>query len=96
MGVGVCSAFIGVCMMLMIVSLLTHLGAISFMRVLAGVQWGLGGFMMCILCPALWKRGRRVLNDRVSLDRRGMDFNLETKKNLQELFMAWGQVTRVQ
>lgn len=96
MGVGVCSAFIGVCMMLMIVSLLTPLSAISFMRVLAAVQWGLGGFLMCILCPALWKWGRGMLEKRVILDERGVDFNLGTRKSPQELLMAWGQVTRVQ
>ena len=40
MGIGVCSVFIGICMVLMVFSVLTPLSAISFMRVLAAAQWG--------------------------------------------------------
>ena len=53
MFIGVCSVFIGICMMLMVVSLLTPWSALSFMRVLAAVQWGLGGVAMCMMCRAL-------------------------------------------
>jgi hypothetical protein len=95
MGMGVCSAFIGVCMMLMIFSLLTPISAISFMRVLAAAQWALGGLLMCLMCPALWKWGLQMMRKKVKLDERGVDFSLGTKKEPIELFMEWAQVASV-
>ena len=47
MGMGIISVLMGICMMLMVFSLLFPLNAITFMRVLAAVQWGLGGFLQC-------------------------------------------------
>jgi len=96
MGMGICSMFIGLCMMLMIFSVLSPISAISFMRVLAAAQWGLGGFMMCVMCPALWKWGTRMLSFNVKLDGRGVDFNLGTKKKPGELFIPWEHVASVQ
>ena len=96
MGTGVVSVFMGVCMMLMVYTLVIPLNAISFMRVLAAAQWGLGGLMMCMMCPWLWKWGTRMLNFNVKLDARGVDFNLGTKKKPGELFMAWEQVAAVE
>jgi hypothetical protein len=60
MGMGIISVFMGICMMLMEVSLLFPLSAITFMRVFAAIQWGLGGFLMCMMCPWLWKWGTGV------------------------------------
>lgn len=96
MGMGVISVFLGICMMLMVVSLLFPLSAITFMRVLAAVQWGLGGFLMCMMCPWLWRWGTRMLGFSVKLDARGVDFNLGTKKQPRELFMAWESVAAVE
>jgi hypothetical protein len=96
MSMGIISVFMGVCMMLMVVSMLFPVSAITFMRVLAAAQWGLGGLMMCMMCPWLWKWGARMLNFNVKLDARGVDFNLGTKKQPGELFMAWEQVVAVQ
>lgn len=95
MGLGVCSMFIGICMMLMVISLMLPVSAISFMRVLAAVQWVLGGFMMCYLCPALFKWSRGMLHKRVKLDERGADFELGTKKKPVELFMPWEEVASI-
>jgi hypothetical protein len=92
---GVCAAFIGICMMLMVISVLSPLSAISFMRVLAAAQWGLGGFMMCYLCKSLWQIGRRMAHKKVKLDERGADFTLGTKKQPIELFMEWSDVASV-
>jgi len=95
MGVGICSLFIGLCMVLMVFSVLTPLDAISFMRVLAALQWGLGGLMMGYMCPALWAWGQTLASHTVKLDERGVDFNLGTKKKPLELFMAWDNVALV-
>jgi hypothetical protein len=95
MGLGVCSLIIGICMMLMVFSLIFPVSAISFMRVLAAAQWGLGGFMMCYLCPALFKWSRGMLHKSVKLDERGVDFVLGTKKKPVELFMPWDEITTI-
>jgi hypothetical protein len=96
MGMGVCALFIGLCMMLMVVSFFIPLSALSFVRMLAAAQWGLGGLIMCLMCPWLWKWGWRMMSFNVKLDERGADFNLGTKKKPQELFMSWDQVASIQ
>jgi len=96
MGMGIISVFLGICMMLMVVSLLFPLSAITFMRVLAAAQWGLGGFLMCMMLPYAWKWGRRMLSAHVKLDARGVDLNLGTKKKPVEMFVEWDQVASVE
>jgi len=93
--VGICSAFIGVCMMFMIVTLLTPWSALSFMRVLGAVQWALGGLMMCMMCPALWKWGQAMLHKTVKLDEQGADFSLGTSKDPRHVFLPWEQIESV-
>jgi hypothetical protein len=96
MGVAVFSLFIGVCMVLMVFSVLFPLSAITFMSVLAAAQWGLGGLMMGYMCPWLWKWSQGMLHKKVKLDERGVDFQLGTKKKPQELNMPWDTVASVQ
>jgi hypothetical protein len=95
MGLGVCSMIIGICMMLMVISLIFPLSAISFMRVMAAAQWGLGGLMMCYMCPSLFKWSGAMLHKRVKLDERGADFVLGTKKKPIEIFMPWEEITSI-
>lgn len=95
MGLGICSLFLGICMMLMVVSLLFPVSALSFMRIFAAVQWGLGGLAMSAMCPPLWKWGLRMMHSSVKLDELGVEFNLGTKRQPQDLFMAWEQVASV-
>jgi len=96
MGLGIACLFIGLCMMLMVGSLLFPVSALTFMRLLAAAQWGLVGMVMCMMCPRLWKWGIGMLKFSVKLDARGVDFNLGTMKQPEELFMAWEQVAAVQ
>jgi hypothetical protein len=96
MGMGIISVVLGVCMMLMVFSLLFPLSAITFMRVLAAAQWGLGGFLMCMMLPWLWKWGTRMLSVNVKLDARGADLHLGTKKKPVEIFVAWDQVASIE
>jgi hypothetical protein len=95
MGLGVCSLFIGICMMLMVISVLTPWSNIGFMRVMAGAQWGLGGFLFAYMCPSLWKWGLAMAHKRVTMDERGVDLRLGTKKKPVELFMAWDTISAV-
>ena len=96
MGMGVSCLSMGICMMLIVVSLVFPLSAFTFMRGLAAVQWGLGGLAVCFMCPALWKWGLRMLDYKVTLDERGVGFNLGTKKLPQDVFMAWEQVASIE
>jgi hypothetical protein len=96
MGCGIVAVPLGICMVLEGGSLLFPLNAISFIAVVAAVQWILGGFLMCMMCPWLWKWSTRMLAFNVKLDARGVDFNLGTTKKPGELFMAWDQVASVQ
>jgi hypothetical protein len=96
MGMGVLSVGLGICMMLMVYSLLFPLRAITFMRVLAAAQWGLGGFLMCMMLPWAWKWGTRMLSMHVKLDGRGVDLNLGTKKKPVEMFVEWDQLASVE
>ena len=96
MFIGVCSVFIGLCMMLMVVSLLTPWSALSFMRVLAAVQWGLGGVAMCMMCRALWRWGRTMLYKKITLDENGVDFRLGTKKNPAHALISWSDIQSIE
>jgi hypothetical protein len=96
MGIGICSLLIGICMVLMVFSLFTPLGAFSFLRVLAAAQWGLGGVVMGYMCPVLWNWGQTMASHTVKLDEQGVDFNLGTKKKPLELFMPWDNVASVE
>lgn len=91
-----CSVLIGVCMMLMVISVLTPLSAIGFLRILAALQWGLGGVAMCMMCSWLWKWCRRMLHNKVQLSPQGAGFLFGTPKKPEELFIAWEQITRVE
>jgi hypothetical protein len=95
MGVGVCSLFIGVCMVLMAISLLMPVSAITFLRLLAAAQWGLGGVLMAYMCPALWKWARTMAQKKVKMDERGVEFSLGSKKNPVDLFLAWDEIVAV-
>jgi hypothetical protein len=93
--VGICSVFIGICMMFIVISVLTPWSALSFMRVLAAVQWGLGGVAMCAMCPALWKWGRGMLHKKVRLDEHGADFSLGTSKDPCHVFLRWDLIESI-
>jgi hypothetical protein len=96
MGMAICALFIGLCMMLIVVSFFIPASALSLVRVLSALQWGLGALIMCLMCPWLWKWGSRMINFNVKLDERGANFNLGTKKKPRELFVPWAQMTSVQ
>lgn len=94
--VAIASAFLGVCMMLMVFSELTPLSALSFSRVLGALQWGLGGLMFILMCPSLCQWSLRMLFYKIKLDEKGADFQLGTKKKPDELFLPWEQIVRVE
>jgi hypothetical protein len=96
MSMAIIAVPLGICMVLEGGSLMYPLSAITFLAVLYGAQWILGGVMMCMTCPWLWKWCTRMLSTKIKLDARGVDFHFGTKKQLSQVFMAWDQVASVQ
>jgi hypothetical protein len=96
MGCGIVAVPMGICMVLEGGSLLFPLNAITFVAVVAAGQWILGGFLMSMMLPWVWKWGTRMLSANVKLDARGVDINLGTKKKPVQMFVAWDQVASVQ
>jgi hypothetical protein len=89
------AAVMGVCMALMVVSLLfLQRGSIAG-RVISALQWGFGALTMAYMCPQLWSLGRAMLGYQVRLDNRGVTFNLGTKKKPADLFMPWDQIDAI-
>ncbi len=81
MSCGIVAVPLGICMMLEGVSLLLPMSAITFRAALAAAQWIVGGFLMCMMCTWTWQWGTRMLGLHVKLDARGVDFNLERRRN---------------
>jgi hypothetical protein len=95
MGMGLCSMFIGLCMMMMIFSLLIPVSGITFTRAFAAAEWGIGGLSMCVMCPGLWRWGLGMQHKKIRLDEHGANFTLGTVKEPVDLFLPWNEITRV-
>ena len=91
----IAAAFMGICMLLMVFSLLFLQGSLSFGNVIAASQWGLGALSMLLMCRWVWNRGRAMAEYRVKLESRGITFNLGTKKKPSDLFLPWDQITAI-
>ena len=46
-------------------------------------------------CPRFWKLGRAQANYKVTMDSNGAMFNLGTKKQPSDLFLAWDQIAAI-
>jgi hypothetical protein len=82
----------GVCMGLMVVSLLFLQSGSMAGRAISALEWAAGGLAMFYMCMQLWNLGRAMLGYQVLLNGRGVTFNLGTKRNPADLFMPWDQV----
>jgi hypothetical protein len=89
------AAFFSVCMVLMVFSVLASGGGLSGANLYNAFWWGLGALAFGYGCPRLWKLSRAMADYRVSLDSRGVNFNLGTKKQPSDLFLAWDQIAAI-
>jgi hypothetical protein len=87
-------AFFAVCMALMVFSVLSTSGS-SGGNLYNAFWWGFGALAFGYGCPWLWKMSRAMAGYRVTLDSRGVNFNLGTKKKPSDLFLAWDQVAAI-
>ena len=90
------SLFIAGCMALMVVYLLFLSGRLSFMSVLAAAQWGFGAFCFVLMAGYMGRMGRRMAWYRITLDERGVDFKLGTRKKPEEVFMPWDNLILIE
>jgi hypothetical protein len=90
------SVFMAGCMALMVIYLLFMSGRWTFMLCLAAAQWGFGAFCFVLMAGYMGRMGRRMGWYRVTLDTRGVDFKLGTRKKPEEVFIPWDNVTLVE
>lgn len=87
-------AFFAVCMLLMVFSVLSS-GGLSGGNLYNAFWWGFGALAFGYGCPWLWTLSRAMAAYRVTLDSRGVNFNLGTKKKPSDLFLAWDQIAAI-
>lgn len=88
-------AFFAVCMVLMVFSIFSSGGGLSGGNLYNALWWGLGAFAFGYGCPWMWKLSRAMANYKVAMDGRGVMFNLGTKKQPADLFLAWDQIAAI-
>ena len=88
-------AFFAVCMALMVFSVFSSGGGASGGNLYNAFWWGAGALAFGYSCRRFWKLSRAMANYRVTLDSRGAMFNLGTKKQPSDLFLAWDQIAAI-
>lgn len=88
-------AFFAVCFALMVFSVLSSGGGFSGGNLYNAFWWGAGALAFGYSCPRLWKLSRAMANYRVTMDGNGAMFNLGTKKQPSDLFLAWDQIAAI-
>jgi len=88
------SAFFAVCMALMVFSIFST-GGSSGGNLYNALWWGFGALAFGYGCPRLWILARAMANYKIILDGRGAMFNLGTKKQPSDLFLAWDQIAAI-
>lgn len=93
----VAAAFISLCMLLMVCSILfpTEQTPWNFTRISNSVSWLFGAFFIGLLCPFMWKMGSAMARSRAQVGERGVEFRMGTKKKPADLFMAWETVASI-
>jgi hypothetical protein len=89
------AATFAVLMFFGMISQIIPLSALSVARGFGALQWALASLSMGLMCPWLWKLGRKMAGYHVKLDSRGADFNLGTKKQPSNLFLTWEQIAAI-
>jgi len=83
-------AFLAFCMAIMVMSVLSSGG--GFTNVF---WWGVGALGFGYGCPLWWIRARGMTGYSVTLDGRGANFNLGTKKKPSGVFFAWDEIAAI-
>lgn len=81
---------LAICMAIMVISVLSSGGGIS-----NAFWWGVGALGFGYGCPRWWIMARAMTSYSVTLDSRGANFNLGTKKEPSAVFFAWDQIVAI-
>ncbi len=87
--------FFAICMALMVFSVFSSGGGASGGNLYNAFWWGAGALAFGYSCPRFWKLSRAMAEHRVTMDSRGVMFNLGTKKRPSDLFLAWDQIAAI-
>jgi hypothetical protein len=82
------------CMVPMVFSVFSS-GGSSGGNLFSALRWGLAALVFGYGCPRLWTLARAMAHHRAMLDSRGVMFNLGTKKQPSDLFLAWDQIAAI-
>jgi hypothetical protein len=88
-------AFFAVCMVLMVFSIFSTGGGSGGGNLYNALWWGLGALAFGYACPRFWKLALAMANHKVTMDGNGAMFNLGTKKQPSDLFLAWDQIAAI-
>ena len=94
--ISLAAAFIAICSVLVVVSQLFPLSALTVARGMSAAQWAFSAFFFALMCPFLWKMGRRMAHYWVRLDSSGVQFTLGTKRAPLQVFMPWEKILAIQ
>jgi hypothetical protein len=92
---GVCAIFIALGMALEACSVLFLQHGHIFLRILAGLQWGLGGVSIAAIGLAFWRFALGSGFHQVRLESDGVHFRLGTRRKPFAAFFAWDQISAV-
>jgi len=93
---GLVAAFLGVCLLIVGLTVIFPLSHITMSRAVNGALWMLGAIFVGGQCPQFWALGRAMTHYQVLLDERGVTFNLGTKTKPSDLFLRWDQIGSIQ
>jgi len=93
---GMAAAFIGICLLIVGLTVIFPVSHMTVSRAMNGLLWMLGAIWVGGQCPQLWALGRAMMHYHVVLDERGATFNLGTKAKPSDLFLPWDQIAAIQ
>jgi hypothetical protein len=92
-----CSIFFGltaVCFVLVLFSTFSS-GGSGGGNLFSALRWGGFALFFGYLCPRIWKLSLAGIHHKVTMDTNGAMFNLGTKKQPADLFLAWDQIAAI-
>ena len=92
---GVCAILIALSMVLEACALFFIQHGHIFLRVLPGLQWGLGGVSIAAIGQAFWRFALRSGFHQVRFEPGGVHFRLGARKKPFEASFAWSQISAV-
>jgi hypothetical protein len=85
---------VAICFVLVLFSLFSS-GGSSGGNLFSALRWGIAALLFGYACPRFWKLARAQANYRVTMDSNGAMFNLGSKKQPSDLFLAWDQIAAI-